>query len=67
MKPKYFIHSSSKVGNKTLVTFIPAVNINCHPPYVRGEKDSCWANVIGIKPTDKKLSEQAIGMSLLPI
>ena len=64
---KYFIRSTSKVNTKTLVTFIPGTTINCNPPYIKGVKDSCWANVTGINPTDKEQSENAIGMTLLPI
>ena len=64
---KYFIRTSSKVGSDTLVIFIPATTINCTPPYVSGKRDSCWVYVTSVDQNDKEQSENAIGMSLLPI
>ena len=54
------------------VGFIPAIAINCNPPYVRGRKDNNWISYnpkIRSLPklTDKKGWEKILGMSLLPI
>ena len=64
---KYFHRNHGKVGKKTNVWFIPAVTIDCDPPYVKGKIDSCWTNVTGIDPCNKKQSENAIGVKLLPL
>ena len=67
MKKAIYFRRNYKVGDKTNVSFIPAITINCNPPYIAGELDSCWANVKGINPTNKEQSEKAIGMKLLPL
>jgi len=73
MKAKYadpsygFTHNGLK---NYQVSFVPAITINCNPPYVAGQRDSLWV-VQGItplpKPTDKAGWERKLGMSLLPL
>lgn len=51
-----------------LVLFIPAITIDCYPPYIAGEKDRKWIKYRGkLDVYDKELCEKLIGMSLLPI
>ena len=61
---KYFKRLYSISNTSTKVQFVPDVNIDCLPPYVKSKTDECWANVKGINPRNKKQSEKAIGMSL---
>lgn len=49
-----------------MVIFEPAVTIKCQPPYVKGQRDSCWIKYSpDRKPRSKKQLEQCLGMSIL--
>jgi len=48
-----------------MVSFIPDININCNPPYIKGKKDSCWIKYRpGNKPKTKSELEEMIGMKI---
>lgn len=51
------------------VWFVPAVTIECNPPYIKGKSDCCWTRRRADTPIDvynKKKSESIVGMKLLP-
>lgn len=51
-----------------LVSFVPAKNIECTPPYKKDILDSCWVKYRkGERPTTKQGWEDIIGMELLPL
>lgn len=64
---KYLEITGPTIGGKRKVSFIPAKDILCDPPYLAGKLDSCWANVKGVKATNKLACERAVGMTLLPL
>lgn len=47
------------------VIFVPAKTIDCNPPYIKGERNSCW---IKFRPEDppksKEELERCLGMSI---
>lgn len=50
------------------ILFIPAVTINCSPPYQKGVVDSCWVKYKqGERPTTKAGWENLIGMELIKV
>lgn len=49
----------------SLVCFVPNVTIECHPPYVKGKKDSCCISYRkGHAPKSKEELEERLGMSI---
>ena len=47
------------------VSFVPAVTINCNPPYIEGKRDSCYVKYRqGNKPKTKREWEALIGMAV---
>ena len=53
-----------------LINFVPAITIDCKPPYIAGKADSKWLKYPkGYKPNkyNKLECETRLGMSLLPI
>jgi hypothetical protein len=47
------------------VSFMPAVTINCSPPYIEGKRDSCYVSYRqGNKPKTKRQWETLIGMEV---
>ena len=53
-----------------LINFIPAITIDCNPPYVAGKIDGKWLKYRkGFKPDayNKLECEKRVGMSLLSI
>lgn len=50
------------------VSFVPAKNIECTPPYIKGIIDGCWVKYRkGERPTTKEGWENIVGMELLPL
>jgi hypothetical protein len=48
------------------VHFYPAITINCNPPYVTGQVDSCYVTYHPRnRPKTKKSWEKAIGMQII--
>lgn len=45
------------------VVFIPAITINCNPPFVKGKTDSRWIS-FRQRPANKKELEERLGMSI---
>jgi hypothetical protein len=47
------------------VSFIPDIDINCDPPYIKGKPDCCWVKYhYGNRPNSKELWQACVGMSL---
>jgi len=46
------------------VLFVPAISIDCNPPFIARKKDSCWIKFRKSPKTQKEL-ERCIGMSIL--
>jgi hypothetical protein len=46
-----------------MVCFIPAMTINCVPPYVKGKVDSCWI-AFRERPANKNELEERLGMPI---
>jgi hypothetical protein len=64
---KYLSISGPVIGGKRRVSFVPAKDLLCEPPYLAGKLDGCWANVKGVNPRNKTQCEKAVGMELLPL
>lgn len=48
-----------------MVTFVPAITIECKPPYIKGKKDSIWIKYPkGKEPKSKEELESCLGMSI---
>lgn len=80
MKSKYIEYSTNKFSVNGIrknefiinhyVNFIPAINIDCNPPYIIGKMDNKWIKYRkGFKPNpyNKLECEKFIGMSLLSL
>ena len=49
-----------------LVHFVPAVTIDCNPPYIKGQQDSTWVNYPRCnRPKTQEDWETTVGMSLI--
>lgn len=49
-----------------MVSFVPAITINCKPAYVKGKKDSTWIHFRKNKrPQSKEELEGCLGMSIM--
>lgn len=64
---KYLQVQSPKIGKKQQVSFRVGKTLNCEPPYIKGEMDSCWANVQGVNLNNKEQCERAVGLTLMEI
>jgi len=67
VKPKYFQKTSTSVDGKSLVRFRCGETVLCQPPYLEGKMDYVWINVENVDQYNKKQSEKAIGIKLLPL
>ena len=47
------------------VWFYPDVDIHCKPPYIKGQKDSCWVKY-RYPPVTREEWEKCLGMSIQP-
>jgi hypothetical protein len=67
-RPEYgFTHNGRR---NYQIWFVPAITINCKPPYIAGKMDCCWVRVFDKplpKTTDQEGWERRLGMSLLPM
>jgi hypothetical protein len=65
--PRYTIRSPYTIVNEH-VSFVPAKNLECQPPYIKGVLDSCWVKYPkGERPTTKEGWQNIIHMELLPL
>ena len=65
-KTKYLQYNGPVVGCKRLANFVPAITIECNPPYIAGKVDSAWITA-GANVYDKERCESLVGMVLLPL
>lgn len=48
------------------VSFIPAITLNCEPPFIKGKRDSCWIKFRPREaPKSKEELEDSLGMSIM--
>ena len=70
-----FVERSNKFTSNGIVneslSFIPDITIDCNPPYVKGQRDSCWVkyNPKIWKPNfnSKSDCQKLLGMSIQPL